>query len=196
MPFVIQEVLDGSLNKTYDLQKGDIITSINDKKINYVDELIPVLSENRNTTVEVELLRGSFTIQKTLNVDAEGKLGIMHGASMADNIKLGLLEVSTIQYSFLESIGVGINNFVSFTVFYLEQFVAIFNPSTGAYKGLGGFIAIGDIFPPSWDWGKFGLFTISFINPEYNCLIICYVRNFKFVAYSRIRRRSCNVSDL
>ena len=40
MPFVIQEVLEGSLNKTYDLQKGDIITSINDKKINYVDELI------------------------------------------------------------------------------------------------------------------------------------------------------------
>ena len=117
--------------------------------------MIPVLSENRNTTVEVELLRGSFTIQKTLNVDAEGKLGIMHGASMADLIKLGLLEVSTIQYSFLESIGVGINNFVSFTVFYLEQFAAIFNPSTGAYKGLGGFIAIGDIFPPSWDWGKF-----------------------------------------
>ena len=81
MPFVIQEVLDGSLNKTYDIQKGDIITSINDKKINYVDELIPVLSENRNTTVEVELLRGSFRIQKTLNVDEEGKLGIMHGAS-------------------------------------------------------------------------------------------------------------------
>ena len=74
---------------------------------------------------------------------------------MADNIKLGLLEVSTIQYSFFESIGVGINNFVSFSVFYLEQFIAIFNPSTGAYKGLGGFLAIGDIFPSSWDWGQF-----------------------------------------
>ena len=155
MPFVIQEVLDGSLNKTYDLQKGDIITSINDKKINYVDELIPILSENRNTTIEAELLRGSFTIQKTLNVDAEGKLGIMHGASMADNINLGLLEVSNIQYSFFESIEVGVNNFVSFFGFYLEQFIAIFNPSTGAYKGLGGFLAIGNIFPPSWDWGAF-----------------------------------------
>ena len=144
-----------TLNKTYDIQKGDIITSINDKKINYVDEVIPILSENRNMTIEVELSRGSFTIQKTLNVDAEGKLGIMNGASMADNIKLGLLEVSTIQYSFFESIGVGINNFVSFFGFYLEQFIAIFNPSTGAYKGLGGFLAIGNIFPPSWDWGAF-----------------------------------------
>ena len=155
MPFVIQEVLDGSLNKTYDIQKGDIITSINDRKTNYIDEVTPILLKNRNTTIEVELLRGSFTIQKTLNVDADGKLGIRLGASMADNIKLGLLEVSTIQYSFLESIGVGINNFVSFSVFYLEQFIAIFNPSTGAYKGLGGFIAIGDIFPPTWDWSGF-----------------------------------------
>ena len=35
MPFVIQQVLEGSLNKTYDIQKGDIITSINNQKINY-----------------------------------------------------------------------------------------------------------------------------------------------------------------
>tara|TARA_B100000475_G_scaffold58657_1_gene41081 strand:- start:179 stop:532 length:354 start_codon:yes stop_codon:yes gene_type:complete len=39
--------------------------------------------------------------------------------------------------------------------FYFDQLVAIFNPSTGAYKGLGGFIAIGNIFPSTWDWQSF-----------------------------------------
>ena len=33
--------------------------------------------------------------------------------------------------------------------------MAIFNPSTGAYKGLGGFIAIGNIFPSQWSWQSF-----------------------------------------
>ena len=37
----------------------------------------------------------------------------------------------------------------------MPQLVAIFNPNTGAYKGLGGLIAIGNIFPGTWDWQSF-----------------------------------------
>ena len=65
------------------------------------------------------------------------------------------MKVSINSYSFLESIVAGTNRFASFTGFYIEQFVAIFNPSTGAYKGLGGFISIGNIFPSTWDWQSF-----------------------------------------
>jgi regulator of sigma E protease len=32
----------------------------------------------------------------------------------------------------------------------MKQLKKIFNPSTGAYKGLGGFISIGSIFPSEW----------------------------------------------
>ena len=35
-PFIIQSVLEGSLNRNYDIQQGDIITSINGKEINQV----------------------------------------------------------------------------------------------------------------------------------------------------------------
>ena len=94
-------------------------------------------------------------MKKTLNVDENGNLGIFHGATVKDMVDLGYIEVIQNSYSLLESIPVGINKFVSFTGFYFEQFVAIFNPSTGAYKGLGGFIAIGNIFPSSWDWQSF-----------------------------------------
>ena len=38
---------------------------------------------------------------------------------------------------------------------YGKQLKAIFNPSTGAYKGVGGFKAIFDIFPNSWSWEVF-----------------------------------------
>jgi regulator of sigma E protease len=36
---------------------------------------------------------------------------------------------------------------------------AIFTPSTGAYKGVGGFKAIYDIFPQQWSWEAFWSIT-------------------------------------
>ena len=154
-PFIIQSVSDESLNKDYDIRQGDRIISVNGQEIKYADQLDPLLQQNSNQTIEVELIRDTFRIKKTLNVDEDGKLGIMYGATVQNMVDLGLMKVSINSYSFLESIVAGTNRFVSFTGFYIEQFVAIFNPSSGAYKGLGGFISIGNIFPSTWDWQSF-----------------------------------------
>ena len=154
-PFIIQGVSEESLNKDYDIQKGDIIVSLNGNEIKYQDQLFPLLVENRNRTIDVEILRDSFRIRKTLNVNEDGKLGFFSSSSVKDLVDLGYLEVVINEYSFIESIGVGTSNFISFMDFYFDQLVAIFNPSTGAYKGLGGFIAIGNIFPATWDWQSF-----------------------------------------
>ena len=154
-PFIIQSISEESLNKDYDIRQGDIIASLNGKEVKYFDQLVPLLEKNKSRTVEVVLLRDSFKIQKTLNVNEDGKLGFMSGANINNMIDLGYLEVTKNSYSFIESIGIGTSNFVSFFGFYLEQFAAIFNPSTGAYKGLGGFLAIGNIFPGTWDWQSF-----------------------------------------
>ena len=154
-PFIIQSVSEESLNKDYDLRQGDIVVSLNGQEIKYADQITAPLKENSNRTIEVELLRDSFRLKKTLNVDVNGKLGIFQGATMKDIVDLGYIEVVQNSYSLLESIPIGFNKFISFTGFYFEQFVAIFNPSTGAYKGLGGFIAIGNIFPSFWDWQSF-----------------------------------------
>ena len=154
-PFIIQGVSEESLNKDYDIQKGDIIVSLNGNEIKYQDQLFPLLVENRNRTIDVEILRDSFRIKKTLNVNEDGKLGFFSSSSVKDLVDLGYLEVVINDYSFIESIGVGTSNFISFMDFYFDQLVAIFNPSTGAYKGLGGFIAIGNIFPATWDWQSF-----------------------------------------
>ena len=154
-PYIIQSVSDTSLNKNYDLQQGDIIVSINDQEIKYFDQSIPILDANRNQTVNVEISRNSVTYNKMLNVDADGKLGLYTGASRIDMANLGYLELVNKSYSFAESIIKGSQNFISFFDSYLDQIAAIFNPSTGAYKGLGGFIAIGNIFPGTWDWQNF-----------------------------------------
>ncbi|MBC8455583.1 MAG: RIP metalloprotease RseP [Flavobacteriales bacterium] len=154
-PFIIQSVSDTSLNKNYDLQQGDMITSINGKETKYWDQVIQILNENMSRTVDVEIGRDNVIYNKVLNVDANGKLGIIPGGTIKDMTALGYVQIENKSYSFSESLIKGTENFISFFDSYLDQIVAIFNPSTGAYKGLGGFIAIGNIFPGTWDWQSF-----------------------------------------
>ena len=54
------------------------------------------------------------------------------------------------RYSFAAAIPAGINKSYETLTNYMKQLKKIFNPSTGAYKGLGGFISIGSIFPSTW----------------------------------------------
>jgi regulator of sigma E protease len=158
-PLIIQSVSDESLNKNFNLLKNDIIQSVNDIKTPYVDEIESILFNNKNQTIEVSILRDGMSLSKTLNVDENGKLGILFGASPADLIDNGYIELVTKTYSFGESISVGTKTFNGTVSSYLGQFKAIFSPETGAYKGLGGFIAIGNIFPSSFSWIDFWSIT-------------------------------------
>ena len=38
---------------------------------------------------------------------------------------------------------------------YLRDLKLLAQPSTGAYKSVGSFIAIGQVFPATWDWYRF-----------------------------------------
>ena len=158
-PLIIQKVSDQSLNKNFNLLQGDIIESINEVRTPYADELENILSNNINQTIEVNLIRDGMTMSKTLNVDENGKLGIIFGYTNFDLIDNEYLKLVVKKYSFSESITVGSNKFIDQVSSYLTQFKAIFSPSTGAYKGLGGFIAIGNIFPSDWSWVTFWSIT-------------------------------------
>ena len=72
---------------------------------------------------------------------------------------MGYYEVIKREYSFGESFAAGGKKFTSTIVNYFAQLKAIFNPKTGAYKGLGGFKAIYDIFPDFWSWEAFWKLT-------------------------------------
>jgi regulator of sigma E protease len=55
--------------------------------------------------------------------------------------------VSKLEFGFMESIPVGVTRGTDQLVGYGKQLKMIFSPSTGAYKQVGGFKAIFDIFP-------------------------------------------------
>ena len=158
-PFIIQEVSDTSLNKNFNLLKGDVINSINGIETPYTDQVTEMLKLNSNQTIAVSILREGMLSSKTLNVDQDGKLGIVLGSSIKDLIDYNYIELVTKTYGLAESISVGSRRFTSEVDSYLNQFKAIFSPETGAYKGLGGFVAIGNIFPGTWNWEGFWTIT-------------------------------------
>ena len=69
--------------------------------------------------------------------------------------RLGVYELASFKYSFLASFPAGYKKAIKKLNSYITQFKMILSPSTGAYKGVGGFGAIGSMFPPSWNWEVF-----------------------------------------
>ncbi|TXE08548.1 RIP metalloprotease RseP [Gelidibacter salicanalis] len=158
-PFLVEAVSDTSLNKSADLKKGDLVKSINGKSVEYFDQAEDVLKEFKEETVTAEILRDGQTKRLDLQVDESGKLGVVIGGSPDDWAKLGYFDIVRNEYSLGESLGIGFNKFTSQITGYFTQLKMIFSPSTGAYKGVGGFKAIFDVFPSSWSWEYFWSIT-------------------------------------
>ena len=158
-PFVVAKVADSSLNKGIDIKKGDIILSIDNEPLKYYDEIKERLSKLKNLTVPVEILRDDQKLTRELKVDDDGKFGIFPGGSLNDIETLGYYDIVKKEYSLGESFGVGLNKFKQQIGSYWMQLKLIFSPGTGAYKGVGGFKAIFDIFPDTWSWESFWAIT-------------------------------------
>lgn len=155
VPFMVYEIADSSLNAGKNIKVGDVITHINAQKLKYFDQLDSVIGNQKNSTVNATILRDGKTVNTDLHVNKEGKFGIRPYASNPKFEELGYYEVTRKSYSFGESFGAGWRKFTKTISNYGDQLAAIFNPKTGAYKGLGGFKAIYDQFSSVWSWPYF-----------------------------------------
>ena len=158
MPFVIGGVAADSKNTA--LQPKDIVIALNGQKTKYFDEAKTVLENNKNKTITATVLRDQKKVQKPAIVSKDGQPGVQIGGLGMDSLeKLGYYKISKQEFSFMESIPVGITKGKDQLVGYGKQLKMIFSPSTGAYKQVGGFKAIFDIFPNTWSWEVFWTIT-------------------------------------
>jgi regulator of sigma E protease len=158
IPFAITEVPAESLNK--ELKAKDIIVSLNGQKTKYSDEVKSILEKNKNKTIPAIVLRDQKEVPVNVIVSNAGKMGIYSGILGLQSLeKLGYYKITHQKYSFLESIPFGIQKGKDQLVGYGKQLKMIFNPETKAYKQVGGFKAIFDIFPSSWSWEVFWSIT-------------------------------------
>ena len=145
MPFVIDSVPATSANVLAGLEKGDRIISVSGTATDFVQDAWKVFEVNAGQAVEAEVLRGADTLAMTLQVDTTGRVGVL----------LVKPEVSTKEYGLLAAIPAGFKKTFTTIGGYLKDLKLVFTPKTEAYKSVGSFISIGQIFPATWDWFRF-----------------------------------------
>jgi regulator of sigma E protease len=144
------------------LRVYDRIVAVDSTPINYFDEMAPLLKQKKGDSVSLTIIRNGIPIKTRVLVDTSGTIGfyVVNGAQ-ADS--LGILKLEHKSYGFLASFPAGVRETGKQLNFYVQQIKMIFNPETGAYKGLGGFKTMASIFPSTgWDWEVFWKITAFF----------------------------------
>ena len=157
IPFVVEKV--AAKTNEGKLQKGDQIIAVDGQKAEYFDQIKPLLEAHKGQDVQVTVLRNGQPVDVTLKIDENGKIGVQLNGDYKEWAKRGYIKVDNKKYTFLQSIPAGLKRTKETFLGYIDQLKMIFNPKTGAYKGVGGFISIAKIFPDTWDWGRFWTIT-------------------------------------
>ena len=197
----VDSVLSGSLAEHMGFRKGDIITSLNGKRITSfndfqyevgrIDDVLDYAKTHQDSlkalTVTVTLARQAG--EQTCKLTRKGVL--------KDDLKFGYMpqlpadKVTHIEYGFFESFPAGIKYGCNVLSGYVGDMKYIFS-AEGA-KSLGGFGAIGSMFPDVWNWHKFWLMTafLSIILAFMNILPIPALDggHVLFLLYEMITRR-------
>lgn len=182
------------------LRKNDQIVGIDSTRFEFFDELQNELDAHKNKTVLLTVIRNQQEVKFPVEVDSAGKLGFFPYGNTGDYEQmdsLGWLKLNVKKYGFLAAFPAGVRKAGVELNGYIEQFKKILNPKTGAYKGVGGFKAMGSIFPKyGWDWEAFWTITafLSIVLAFMNLLPIPALDggHVMFTLYEMITRRKPN----
>lgn len=145
VPFIVAEVSETSPNRALDIQAGDRIVNIAGTETEFLQDARPILMEHAGDTVVTTLARGTDSLALTVQVDTAGTIGVF----------LQRPAIKTKEYTLLSAIPGGFAKTFETIGGYIKDLKLVFTPSTEAYKSVGSFIAIGQIFPSAWDWYSF-----------------------------------------
>ena len=147
VPVFVKQVVPGEPAAKAGLAEGDRIIAVGDSVTPSYTELAPALAAYGGKEVQLTLLRATDTVRALATPTEGGKLGFG---------LMGPLEIfrcDTTQYGLLQSIPIGISNGTGMLVTYVGSLKHVFTKE-GA-ESIGGFGAIGNIFPAKWDWRTF-----------------------------------------
>jgi len=160
------------------LKTGDKILAVNDKPVNYFDDMNAAMLLGDHMTIDRDGQQKNLVIPVNFieKVVEKGKRSILllprvpcvvgevgKGTPAEANGLLAkdqIIGIDSHKIEFYDQLKPAIQDRAGDSIqllgFYVTQFKKIVNPSTGAYKGVGGFKSMGSIFPKyGWDWEAF-----------------------------------------
>ena len=156
IPAIISSFIEGSNCEAAGFMPLDQIIKINAFPIKYHDEVSRVLSKYKDSTVAILVLREGNELELQTKVSSDGTIGFYPALLSLNQLEeYGVYEMTSQNYSLMASFPAGLKKASNKLGGYIDQFKLILNPDSGAYKGVGGFGAIGSLFPSVWDWERF-----------------------------------------
>lgn len=199
IPAVVDSVLPESPAATVGLQKGDRIVGINGSPVDSYNEFTDRIARLSDVLAVAKTSEDSMKVRNATIVFARGEQTDTADVILTPELKLGFLcqtiagiyKPYTREYSFFESIPAGIKYGWNVLAGYVDDMKYVFT-ADGA-KSLGGFGAIGSLFPPMWDWYMFWKMTafLSIILAFMNILPIPALDggHVLFLVYEMVTRR-------
>jgi len=148
--FDIGAVIEGSPADLGGLQVGDKIIALNGAEIEFYDQLQASMDTLAGTQITLLINRSNVQQTLTIEVNEEGKIGFQANR---------LNEISTVKYTFAESVPLGTELAFSIVWDNIKGFKKIFAGEVSASKSLSGPIGIAKIFGGTWDWQRFWRIT-------------------------------------
>ena len=150
LPFFIDSLASASAIDS-GLQVGDQVVAMNGEETIGAQEITEKLQQHKSDTVTLTVLRSGVANEVVVPINAEGKIGV--------TFKADVFQPRTRSFTLLQAIPAGVSLACETVADYWQQLKLIFQPKTKMYEELGGFIAIGNIFPSEWNWLQFWTMT-------------------------------------
>ena len=155
MPFVIGNVVDGYPAADAGLEVNDSIVSLNGETISFYDQFAAAMAGKGNETIALGIVRNGQNQMLNITTNENGKIGVNpYGPDR-------YFDLSTIKYSFFESIPKGIEDGFNFLDDQFKAFGQIFSGKINAKDSVGGFVSITQMFGEQWIWQRFWTLTAS-----------------------------------
>lgn len=150
IPFIVDSLASESAQAA-GLQVGDEVVACNGEQIDVPTMTDLLQNRYKGDTVTLSVLRSGAISELRVPVNTDGKIGVL--------LKSDIFQPRTKTFTLLAAIPAGVSMVGETISEYWQQLKLIFQPKTKMYEELGGFIAIGNIFPSEWDWLRFWSMT-------------------------------------
>ena len=150
IPFIVDSLASESAQAA-GLQVGDEVVACNGEQVDVPTMTDLLQNRYKGDTVTLSVLRSGAISELRVPVNTDGKIGVL--------LKSDIFQPRTRTFTLLEAVPAGVSMVGETISEYWQQLKLIFQPKTKMYEELGGFIAIGNIFPSEWDWLRFWSMT-------------------------------------
>jgi regulator of sigma E protease len=163
VPVVVLNVPDTSAAYKSGLRTGDKIITLDSLPVQFMDELKTVAENKKGKSAILKINRAGADTNLLVNISSTATIGFNALGSLQQMDSMGFLKFEEKKYGFFEAFPAGVVRAGAELKFYIDQFKKILSPKTGAYKGVGGFKAMGSVFSGTqWDWEHFWTITAFF----------------------------------